>query len=82
MTDDVKINVVTLEDGKEYYEIRKMPLNGVDYLILSGVEDEKFTVRKLAQEDGKERLYISKLDSEEELQFVLKSFLADFNINS
>ena len=58
MSDDVKINIVTLEDELEYYEINKINLNNNTYLILS------------------------KVDSEEELQFVLKSFLDNFNTNS
>lgn len=82
MSDDVKINVVTLEDGLEYYEINKINLNNNTYLILSKVDSEELAIRKLVKEDDSEDLYISKLDSEDEMQFVLKSFLDNFNINS
>ncbi|MBQ9834121.1 MAG: hypothetical protein IJO33_02910 [Bacilli bacterium] len=80
MQDDVKINVVTLEDGKEYYEIKRLLLDDNDYLILSAVEGEDFAVRKLIKKEGQEDLFISKLDSEEEVQKVLKTFLDSFNI--
>lgn len=72
MNDDVKINVVTLENDREYYEIKKMPLNGNEYLILIGVEDNDLAIRKLiAKENG---VFITKLDSDDELQYVLKAF--------
>lgn len=78
MNSDVKINVVTLEDDKEYYEIKKLSLNNNTYLILAAVESNDFAVRKLVTKEKEEGLFISKLDSNEELQNVLKIFLKDF----
>lgn len=75
MDKEIQINVVTLENGKKYYELKKMLLNNVEYLILSGVEDEDFAVRKLVSKEGKEGLYISKLDSDEELKLVVDTFM-------
>ena len=65
----IDLEVVTLEDNKEYYILREI----ANYLYLVNTQDDKdITIRKNVNKDGKN--YVQKLDSEEELQKALELF--------
>ena len=66
----IDVEVVTLEDNKEYYILREIN----NYLYLVNTEDENdITIRKNVKSiDGKN--YVQKLESEEELDKALNLF--------
>ena len=66
----IDVEVVTLEDNKEYYILREID----NYLYLVNTEDENdITIRKNVKSiDGKN--YVQKLESEEELDKALNLF--------
>ena len=67
------VEVITLEDDKEYNVVDKLSLNGFTYLILANVSDDSdICVRKEVEKDGKS--YIAMLANDEELENVLKEF--------
>ena len=69
----MELNVIKLENDKEYYIIDTITYNEGNYLVLSPVnEDSSLAVRKVIVENGKE--LVCKLSSEEELVNVLKIF--------
>jgi len=69
----MNINVITLEDGLEYYIINTIEYNNIDYLILSNKKDSlNITVRKIKIKGTKE--YLVKLDSNEEFNKVMIEF--------
>ena len=68
-----EIEVITLEDGKDYNVMDKLDQNGFTYLLLVNVDDDTdFCVRKEVIKEDKS--YIAMLSSDEELQNVLKEF--------
>lgn len=67
----IDVNIITLEDEKEYMIIDTVHNESGQYLILAS-ENEDLCVRKITMVDGKECL--EKLDSEEEYGLVMKSF--------
>ena len=72
-------NVVTLEDGLEYAEVKKIIYNGILYLFLSSLEnDDNFCIRKLVDKNGKQVLI--GLDDEAEFNEILSIFVSkNFN---
>lgn len=73
----MEINVITLEDGKDYMIIETI-VNGNDkYLFLANENDRTdMCVRKVINKDGKE--YITKLDSENEFNEVMISLYSKY----
>lgn len=75
---NMEINIVTLEDNKEYYEIAKINLNNNIYLILTGKEEDKMLVRKLTTSLKTGKTIMEKLDDVNELNLVVNEFLKKF----
>ncbi|MBE6156189.1 MAG: hypothetical protein E7161_00370 [Firmicutes bacterium] len=71
--DQVEVNCVTLENGREYIIVDAIINDNGKYLVLAS-ETNQFDhcVRKVIVEEGKE--YITKLDTEEEFDEVMKDF--------
>ena len=68
-----EVEVITLEDNKDYNLMDKKELNGFTYLLLANVDDDTdICVRKEVVKDDK--TYIAMLSNDEELQNVLKEF--------
>ena len=68
-----EIEVVTLEDDKNYNVIERLELNGFTYLILANENDDTdICVRKEVEKEDK--TYLAMLSSDEELESVLKEF--------
>ena len=68
-----EIEVITLEDNKDYNVMDKKEQNGFTYLLLANVEDDTdICVRKEVTKDDK--TYIAMLSNDEELDSVLKLF--------
>lgn len=74
----VEINVVTLEDNKEYYEIAKINLKDNIYLILTAKDEDKIAVRKLITSLNTGKTVMEKLDDVNELNLVVNEFLKKF----
>lgn len=69
----VEVNVITLENEKDYEIIDTIKINDNKYLILSNeVDDYDICVRKIIMKDNKE--HITKLDSKEEFEEVMTTF--------
>ncbi len=65
----IDVEVVTLEDNKEYYVLREVE----NYLYLVNTADENdITIRKNVKKDGKD--FVQKLDNEDELKKALEVF--------
>ncbi len=68
-----EVEVITLEDNKDYNVMDKIEQNGFTYLLLANVDDDTdICVRKEIIKDGSS--YIAMLSDEEELDSVLKLF--------
>ena len=68
-----EVEVITLEDNKDYNVMDKIEQNGFTYLLLANVDDDTdICVRKEVIKDGNS--YIAMLSNEEELDSVLKLF--------
>ena len=68
-----EVEVVTLEDNKDYNVMDKVDQNGFTYLLLANVSDDTdICVRKEVVKDDK--TYIAMLSNDEELDSVLKLF--------
>lgn len=66
-----QIDVVTLEDGKDYYIMKEKKLDGVTYLYL--VNDEKeIAIRKIEAINNVEMIVT--LDTDEEFDKVVEAF--------
>ena len=75
--EEKECNVITLEDNIEYTEIGKVEYNNNQYVVLAVLENpEKFCIRKLIKENEEE--YIIGLDSKEEFDNVLKTFVENY----
>lgn len=67
------INVITLEDGKDYLIIDTVEIGDNKYFVLSSNDDEdNVVIRKIIFNNGEE--YIDKLDSDDEYEDVMKCF--------
>lgn len=67
-----EIEVITLDNGVEYYQIDSLVYNGVEYLLLSLVSNTKdICIRKIVFENNKE--VISYLD-DNEFDIIFKKF--------
>ena len=73
------MNVITLEDGKKYYEIAKMNLNNNVYLVLSCKDGDKMVVRKLSVSSTTGKTIMEKLDDVNELNLVVDEFIKQFH---
>ena len=68
-----EVEVITLEDNKDYNVMKKIEQNGFTYLLLSNVDDDTdICVRKEINKDDSS--YIAMLSNKEELDSVLKLF--------
>lgn len=66
-----QIDVVTLEDGKDYYIMKEKILDGVTYLYL--INDEKeIAIRKIEAINNVEMIVT--LDTDEEFDKVVEAF--------
>lgn len=69
----MEVNIVTLEDNKEYIVIDAIVNTNGKYLVLSNKEKaHEICIRRVVIEDGKE--YIEKLDSDKEFEQVMSEF--------
>lgn len=69
----IEVNVIKLEDNKEYAIINTLEKNQKKYLLLVEVNNEEnVCIRRVLKEDEKE--YLVKLDSNEEFEEVLSLF--------
>ena len=68
----MELDAITLEDGKDYLIIDIIDHDNNKYLVLTTEDNADFCLRKLKIIDGKE--YIIKLESNEELEAVLKKY--------
>ncbi len=67
------IDIVTLEDGKEYEVIDAISNKGNNYLVLlNKMADKNFCLRKVLKEDNEE--YMVKLDNKNEFTEVMELF--------
>lgn len=72
----MEVNVVTLENNKDYIIIDTIEFNDNKYLFLSNKDDENdMCVRKIITKD---REYLTKLESENELEEVLNLFTTKY----
>ena len=72
----MEVNVVTLENNKDYIIIDTIEFNDNKYLFLSNKDDENdMCVRKIITKD---REYLTKLESENELEEVLNIFTTKY----
>ncbi|MBQ7030939.1 MAG: DUF1292 domain-containing protein [Bacilli bacterium] len=72
----MEVNVVTLENNKDYIIIDTIEFNDNKYLFLSNKDDENdMCVRKIITKD---REYLTKLESENELEEVLNIFATKY----
>ncbi len=66
------MNIIKI-DGKDYIIVDALEVNNNRYLLMGNENDyEDLMVRKVIVESGEE--YITKLESEEELQSILEAF--------
>ena len=71
--DKIEVNVITLENNRDYEIIDTIKIDDNRYLILSNEEDDNdICVRKIIVDANRE--YITKLDSKEELEEVMTNF--------
>ena len=72
----MEVDIIELEDNKNYYIIDEKVLNGSTYILLSSVDNKKdMCIRKRIQKDGKN--IISMLSDVNELQEALELFRAN-----
>jgi len=71
--DKIEVNVITLENNRDYEIIDTIKIGDNKYLILSNEKDDNdICVRKVIVEG--EREYITKLENKEELEEVMTNF--------
>lgn len=76
----MKINTVTLEDGKDYMIIYALEVNNNNYVVLANNEDDKdILVRKVILENGEE--YLVTLDNKQEFDDVMVEVSKKINVN-
>lgn len=72
-----EIEVVTLDDGKDYMVTAEIVINNIKYVYLTNEEDiADFCIRKINNINNNE--YLVGLDSKEEVLMVLKEFTNKF----
>ena len=70
----IEVNTVVLENGVEYTEIDNIVYNNTKYLLLSNAKNVKDScIRKLEIVNNEE--YLSRLDNDNEFEFILDMFL-------
>jgi len=79
--DKIEVNVITLENNKDYEIIDTIVYNGEKYLILSNeLDDFDICVRKILTKEDKE--YLVRLDSENEFNEVMTVFNSKYKKES
>lgn len=75
----MNVNIVTLEDGKDYMIIYALDTENGKYIFMAEENNPKnLNLRKvIKKDDGKE--YLVKLANEEEFDEVMIAFSAEFN---
>jgi len=69
----VEVNVITLENGKDYLIVEALEVNNNRYLFLVNEDDEQDScIRKVITENNEE--YLIKLDDKEEYENVMTTF--------
>ncbi len=69
----MNIDVIKLENGKEYGIIDTITHNGSNYLVLSNILDNNdFCIRKVIEKEGRE--VIVKLNDQNEFEEIMKMF--------
>ena len=72
------VDIVTLEDNKEYGVLKEIECDNQRYVILFEPDSPKnFLVRKIIVENNEE--FLTKLSSEDEYDSVLSKFLKENN---
>lgn len=66
-----QIDVVTLEDGKDYYIMKEKSLDGITYLYLVN-EEKEIAIRKIEAINNVEMIVT--LDTDEEFDKVVEAF--------
>ena len=75
-----EIEVITLDNGKDYMVTSEIIINNVKYLYLTNEEDiADFCIRKINNINNNE--YLVGLDSKEEVLMALKEFTNKFKRN-
>lgn len=75
-----EIEVITLDNGKDYMVTSEIIINNVKYLYLTNEEDiADFCIRKINNINNNE--YLVGLDSKEEVLMALKEFTSKFKKN-
>ena len=73
----MEVNVITLENGKDYIIIDAIEDEGNKYLILVNENDEEdMCIRKIKVKDNKE--YLIRLNEEDEFDRILAKFYLKF----
>ena len=69
----MNIDVIKLENGKEYGIIDTITHNGSNYLVLSNILDNNdFGIRKVIEKEGRE--VIIKLNNQNEFEEIMEMF--------
>ena len=72
-----EIEVVTLDNGKDYMVTSEIVINNIKYVYLTNEEDiADFCIRKINNINNNE--YLVGLDSREEVLMALKEFTSNF----
>ena len=72
-----EIEVVTLDNGKDYMVTSEIVINNIKYVYLTNEEDiADFCIRKINNINNNE--YLVGLDSKEEVLMALKEFTSNF----
>ncbi len=70
-----EVEVVTLENGEDYYIINSIIHNDINYILLSNLSNSKdICIRKIINESNKE--YLSRLN-DDELNMILNLFVKE-----
>jgi len=78
MEKKIEVNIITIENGKEYLIIDAIVNDKGKYLVLVNENNKlDMCVRKVLVKEGKE--FITKLDTEEELDEVINEFYKRHN---
>ena len=66
-----EVDIVTLEDGKDYYIMKEKKLDGISYLYLVN-EDKEIAIRKIETINHVDMIVT--LDTDEEFNKVVEAF--------
>ncbi len=71
------VELVTLDDGKNYLVTAELVINNIKYIYLTNEDDvADFCIRKINNINGEE--YLVGLESKDEVMMVLKEFSTKF----